>query len=103
MNLKIDYPGELPQPHYIEMKAGQFYLFTERVIHGSLKNKSDKSRWGLVGRIVTTSTRIYTKKMLEGVHHNKNLKLKNIKLDKWRAVLLRGEDRFGYNRYTEKM
>jgi chlorinating enzyme len=102
-DLKINYPGELPQPHYIEMKAGQFYLFTERVIHGSLKNKSDKSRWGLNGRIVSTSTRIYTKKMLEGLHHNKSLKLKNINLDKWRAVLLRGEDRFGYNRYTEKV
>ncbi|XWK88771.1 MAG: phytanoyl-CoA dioxygenase family protein [Phormidium sp.] len=102
-DLQIDYPGELPQPHYIEMKAGQFYLFTERVIHGSLKNKTDKSRWGLNGRIATTSTRIYTKKMLGGLHHNKYLHLKNINLDKWRAVLLRGEDRFGYNRYTEKL
>ena len=87
---KIDYPGELPEPHYIEMKAGQFYLFTERVIHGSLPNKSDKSRWGLNGRIATTSTRIYTQKMLEGPHRSKYFKLKNINLNKWRAVLLRG-------------
>ncbi|MFP5272826.1 phytanoyl-CoA dioxygenase family protein [Coleofasciculus sp.] len=102
-DLKIDYPGKLPQPHYIEMKAGQFYLFTERAIHGSVENKTDKSRWGLNGRIATTSTRIYTKRMLEGFHRNNYLKLKNINLDKWRAVLLRGEDRFGYNRYTEKL
>lgn len=99
----IDYPGELPQPHYIEMKTGQFFLFTERVIHGSVENKSDKSRWGLNGRIATTSTRIYTKKMLESLHHNNHLSLKNINLHKWRAVLLRGEDLFGYNRYTEKL
>nr|AGH69809.1 halogenase [Nostoc sp. 'Peltigera membranacea cyanobiont'] len=98
---KIDYPGKLPQPHYIEMKAGQFFLFTERVIHGSVENKTNKSRWGLNGRIATTSTRIYTKKMLEECYRNKYTKV-NIKLDKWRAVLLRGEDRFGYNRYTEK-
>ncbi len=98
---KIDYPGKLPQPHYIEMKAGQFYLFTERIIHGSVENKTNKSRWGLSGRIVTTSTRIYTKKMLETSYRSKYTKV-NLKLDKWRAVLLRGEDRFRYNRYREK-
>jgi Protein involved in biosynthesis of mitomycin antibiotics/polyketide fumonisin len=98
---QIDYPGELPQPHYIEMKAGQFYLFTERVIHGSLKNKTDKSRWGLNGRIATTSTRIYTKRMLEGLNSHKLARLKNINFHKWKAVLLRGEDRFGYNRYSD--
>ncbi|MEG4169320.1 MULTISPECIES: phytanoyl-CoA dioxygenase family protein [unclassified Microcoleus] len=100
---KLDYPGELPQPHYIEMKAGQFYLFTERVIHGSVENKTDKSRWGLNGRIATTSTRIYTKKMLEGFYRNRYSKVKNINLDKWKVVLLRGEDSLGYNRYTEKL
>jgi chlorinating enzyme len=99
---QIDYPGQTPKPHLIEMKAGQFYMFTERVIHGSIPNNSDKSRWGLNGRIATTSTKIYTKKMLEGPHRSKYFKLKNINLNKWRAVLLRGEDRYGYNRYTEK-
>jgi non-heme Fe2+,alpha-ketoglutarate-dependent halogenase len=99
---KIDYPGELPEPHYIEMKAGQFYLFTERAIHGSLTNSSNQSRWGLNGRIATTSTRVYSQKMLNGPHRSKYFKLKNINLDKWRAVLLRGQDRYGYNRYTEK-
>ncbi|MBD2510743.1 phytanoyl-CoA dioxygenase family protein [Nostoc muscorum FACHB-395] len=99
---KIDYPGNLPQPHYIEMKAGQFFLFTERVIHGSVENKTNKSRWGLNGRIATTSTRIYTQKMLEDFYRNRYTKV-NIKLDKWRAVMLRGDDSFGYNRYTEKL
>lgn len=98
---KIDYPGNLPQPHYIEMKAGQFFLFTERVIHGSVENNTNKSRWGLNGRIATTSTRIYSKKMLEDFYRSKYTEV-NIKWDKWRAVILRGEDRFGYNRYTEK-
>ncbi|NEO87508.1 MAG: hypothetical protein F6J87_25085 [Spirulina sp. SIO3F2] len=97
---EIDYPGVTPEPHTIPMKAGQFYMFTERVIHGSIDNKSAQSRWGLNGRIATTNTRIYTPKMLNGLHRSKYFKLKNISLDKWRAVLLRGEDRYGYNRYT---
>jgi hypothetical protein len=93
---------QLPEPHTIPMRTGQFYLFTERVIHGSIDNKSDQSRWGVNGRIATTSTRIYTPKMLNGLHHSKYFKLKNINLDKWHAILIRGEDRYGYNRYAVK-
>ncbi|MEM9540284.1 MAG: phytanoyl-CoA dioxygenase family protein, partial [Cyanobacteria bacterium P01_E01_bin.42] len=81
----IDYPYKSIKPHYIEMKAGQFYFFIEHVIHGSLDNQSDRSRWGVNGRIATTSTKIYTDKMLNGPHRSKYFKLKNINLDKWRA------------------
>jgi hypothetical protein len=98
----IDYPGQLPEPHCMEIKAGQFFLFTERVIHGSLDNKTDQIRWGVNGRITTTGTRVYTPKMLEQSHCSTDFKMKNLSLDKWKATLIRGEDRFGYNRYTTK-
>ncbi|MEM9540282.1 MAG: phytanoyl-CoA dioxygenase family protein [Cyanobacteria bacterium P01_E01_bin.42] len=99
----IDYPGQLPEPELIEVKAGQFFFFSERVIHGSLDNISlDKERWGVNGRIATTATQIYTKEMLENSHTSKDFKLKNLSLDKWKAILIRGEDRFGYNRYSTK-
>jgi non-heme Fe2+,alpha-ketoglutarate-dependent halogenase len=99
----IDYPGQLPKPHYMKVKAGQFFLFSERVIHGSLDNTTNETRWGVNGRISTTATRIYTDKMLEQSHCSKDFKMKNLNMDKWRAMLLRGEDSFGYNRYTEKL
>jgi hypothetical protein len=86
----------------MEVKAGQFFFFSERVIHGSLDNKTDHYRWGINGRIATTETQIYTPKMLNETHCSKDFKMKNLSLDKWRAVLLRGEDRYGYNRYSTK-
>jgi ectoine hydroxylase-related dioxygenase (phytanoyl-CoA dioxygenase family) len=98
----IDYPGKLPEPYCMEVKAGQFFLFSERVIHGSLDNKTDQTRWGVNGRITTTGTRVYTQKMLEQSHCSTDFKMKNLSLDKWRATLIRGEDKFGYNRYTVK-
>lgn len=86
----------------IQMKAGQFFIFTERAIHGSLDNVSDGWRWAVNGRISRTDTRIYTKKMLEENHDIKTFGVKTLKLDKWKAVLIRGEDNFGYNRLLEE-
>lgn len=99
---EVDYPGELPEPHYLEVKAGQFFFFSERVIHGSLDNKTGQTRWGINGRITTTETQVYTPKMLDQAHCSKDFKMKKLSLDKWRAVLIRGEDNYGYNRYTTK-
>ncbi len=86
----------------IEMKAGQFFIFTERAIHGSLDNITDGWRWAVNGRISRTDTRIYTKKMLEEKHDIKTFGVKTLSLDKWKAVLIRGEDNFGYNRLLEE-
>ncbi|MEC4805078.1 MAG: phytanoyl-CoA dioxygenase family protein [Jaaginema sp. PMC 1079.18] len=96
---KIDYPGGLPEPDYLEVKAGQFILFSGRYIHGSLDNNSENCRWGLNGRIAKTSTRVYTKAMLERTYHHKYFRLKYNSMNKWRAILLRGEDKYGYNKY----
>ncbi|NEO87799.1 MAG: hypothetical protein F6J87_26610, partial [Spirulina sp. SIO3F2] len=96
---EIDYPGDLPKPNYLEAKAGQFFLFSERYIHGSLDNRSDNSRWGVNGRIATTSTRVYSQAMIEQDHHHKYFRVKYKSLNKWKAILLRGEDHFGYNKY----
>jgi chlorinating enzyme len=96
---KIDYPGGLPKPDYLEVKAGQFILFSGRYIHGSLDNNSNNCRWGLNGRIAKTSTRVYTKAMLERTYHHKYFRLKYNSMDKWRAILLRGEDKYGFNKY----
>ena len=95
---EIDYPLDMAEIRPIEMKAGQFFLFSERVIHGSLSNKTNVSRWAINGRLARTDTRFYTDKMLNNSHRVKYFSINKLKLDNWKAVLVRGEDRFGYNR-----
>ncbi|NEO81022.1 phytanoyl-CoA dioxygenase family protein [Moorena sp. SIO4G3] len=95
---EVDYPFDSANVHFLEAKAGQFFIFSERVIHGSTRNVTDDYRWALVGRIVKTDTKIYTEKMLQEGYDIKVYGAKKIKLDNWKAVLIRGEDRFGYNR-----
>ncbi|NEQ81911.1 MAG: hypothetical protein F6K26_17150 [Moorea sp. SIO2I5] len=95
---KLDYPIETAEIRPIEMKAGQFFLFCERVLHGSFDNKTDASRWAINGRIARPDPRFYTEKMLNNSHQVKYFSIKKLKLDNWKAVLVRGEDHFGYNR-----
>ena len=102
LSIELDYPIDSQKVKTIEMKAGQFYIFSERAIHGSTDNKTDQWRWAVAGRIVRPNTKIYTKKMLENNHSMLVGGIDNIKLDNWKAALLRGEDRFGYNRLLEE-
>ncbi|WP_440880873.1 phytanoyl-CoA dioxygenase family protein [Tenacibaculum sp. C7A-26P2] len=94
----IDFPFENSKEHLIEAKAGQFFLFTERVIHGSVPNSTEKSRWAINSRVGRTNTRFYTKSMLEEGHQITYHKVKNVSLDQWKAILLKGKDTFKYNR-----
>ncbi|WP_019504302.1 phytanoyl-CoA dioxygenase family protein [Pleurocapsa sp. PCC 7319] len=102
LQIEIDYPIHSDNIKAIEMKAGQFYIFSERAIHGSLDNQTNQWRWGVNGRVVPTSTRLYSQKMLSEGHSYSIAGVSKIKLDNWRAALIRGEDRFGYNRLLEE-
>ncbi|MEM6614275.1 MAG: phytanoyl-CoA dioxygenase family protein [Cyanobacteria bacterium P01_C01_bin.72] len=95
---QIDYPADSPATRIIPMKAGQFFLFSERVIHGSVDNVTDEARLALNCRYVTTNTRVYTPEMLQKGHQNLEYNIKNLDLSQWHAILVRGEDHFGYNK-----
>lgn len=99
---ELDYPIEQAKKVKLEMKAGQFFIFSERVIHGSTDNTTDFPRWAVSCRLVKPDTRIYTKEMLERGHQEAYYNIKNYSLDSWSAVLVRGEDRFGYNRLFKR-
>ncbi|NEP58186.1 MAG: hypothetical protein F6K31_14380 [Symploca sp. SIO2G7] len=99
---QIDFPIEEASTQLIEVKAGQFFLFSERVIHGAIPNQTDSSRWAVNCRVAKASTRLFTKEMFEKGHHITYHKLKNISLNHWKAVLLKGKDRFGYNPLLEQ-
>jgi len=78
----------------LPMKAGQFVIFSERVIHGALDNSSERPRLGVAGRYITPDTRVYNRHEFEHTGHDIGyLGVFGLPLDRWRAVLVRGQDR----------
>ena len=74
---------------YIELEAGQFFLFNESLVHGSDPNPSDRDRTGVVYRYTPTSTRV-----LEG----RRIDESGMPLARWHAILVHGRDEHGHNR-----
>jgi non-haem Fe2+, alpha-ketoglutarate-dependent halogenase len=75
------------------LKAGQCVLFTERCIHGSPPNTSDKRRFGLTCRVIKPSTQAYRDEKVHAVTYlNETFDLKN-----WGCAVLRGEDKYHLN------
>jgi len=76
------------------MKAGQFVIFSELVIHGALDNRTDSHRLGIAVRYVTPETRVYNRHEFEQTGHDIGyLGVFGLPLDRWRAVLVRGQDK----------
>ncbi len=62
------------------LKAGQFFLFNERLLHYSAANRSDRRRMGLAVRLTVPLVRCWLKHPM---------------------VAVRGEDRLGFNELAE--
>lgn len=60
----------------MELQPGEFFLFTERLLHRSEANRSDQRRMGLAARLTTPIVRCY---------HDHPM------------VIVRGQDRLGFN------
>jgi non-heme Fe2+,alpha-ketoglutarate-dependent halogenase len=77
----------------IQMTAGQFVLFWEATMHGSLPNVStNDTRMAFAARYLPTSVRIYPDMPVLEEYGGR------VSLGKWRAVLVSGKDDFGHNR-----
>jgi non-heme Fe2+,alpha-ketoglutarate-dependent halogenase len=75
------------------LKSGQAVIFTERCIHGSPPNTSDKRRFGFVFRTIKPDTVVYRDEKVHSVTYlNETYNLKN-----WGCAQLRGEDKFKLN------
>ncbi len=70
----------------MELKPGEFFLFSERLLHRSSKNVSDKRRLGISVRITLPVVHIFQDKSPLHEGHT--------------AVLARGKDVMGFNRYA---
>jgi non-heme Fe2+,alpha-ketoglutarate-dependent halogenase len=80
----------------MEMEPGQFVLFVEKCVHGSLPNVSTETRLGYASRYVAPSVRVY-----ENVDRLVEFG-DTISLDYHGCVLVSGEDRYGHNRIYEQ-
>ena len=69
----------------MELKPGEFFLFSERLLHASSKNISDKRRLGLAVRVTLPVVHIFQDTHLHPGHT---------------AILASGKDVMGFNRYA---
>ena len=70
----------------IELKPGEFFLFSERLLHRSSKNTSDKRRLGLSIRVTLPVVHIFQNTAHLHPGHT--------------AILAKGKDVMGFNRYA---
>jgi len=77
----------------MEMKAGEFVIFSERTMHGALPNvTTDDARLGMSARYIVPDVEIHNPWVLgEGGLSIAYLHIKNLNLDRWKIVQLRGE------------
>ncbi|AIO70540.1 chlorinating enzyme [Burkholderia oklahomensis] len=98
--LKLDpswKPDEARAVH-MEVKPGQFFIFTSRCMHGSNPNTSkDSVRFGWATRFVPTHVKVYSGQ--DAFHHFGEV----LPLDRYSTVLVAGEDRYGHNRVTKPL
>ncbi|MBB1151755.1 MULTISPECIES: chlorinating enzyme [Amycolatopsis] len=93
-DIKIDQnwnPDEQNVTH-LEMRPGQFIIFTARCIHGSNPNISNRQRMGFAIRVVPTHVRVYggMTEFDEFGHH--------FDLSRHGCVQIAGKDEYGLNR-----
>lgn len=79
---------------YMPLKPGEFVIFSERVIHGSPGNNSDKRRMGINFRAINPSTAVYPN---QKKHYAMHLR-QTWDLSSWGCLLIRGKDRYRKNK-----
>jgi len=78
----------------MEMKAGQFVIFSERVIHGSGPNHTNEMRFAMNYRLIPPYVKVYPDQNFHRAMHMGQ----SYSLEHWGTVLVRGTDPYGYNR-----
>ncbi|GAB2810411.1 chlorinating enzyme [Streptomyces daliensis] len=91
LRLDKDWDPDDEDVRHVEMKPGEFIIFTARCIHGSNPNTSRKQRMGFSIRVVPTHVRVYggMESFDEFGHH--------FDLSRHGVVQVAGEDEFGFN------
>jgi chlorinating enzyme len=79
----------------MEMKAGEFVIFSERTMHGALPNiTTDDARLGMSARYIVPDVQIHNPWVLgEGGLSIAYLQIQKLNLDRWKIIQLRGDKR----------
>jgi non-heme Fe2+,alpha-ketoglutarate-dependent halogenase len=93
-NFELECPIDPQKVVTMEMKAGQFVIFTEQTIHGSPPNRSNRPRRGMAFRVIPPEVVAYGDATVHRVTYLKE----KYDLTHWGAVVLRGRDTVGLNR-----
>jgi non-heme Fe2+,alpha-ketoglutarate-dependent halogenase len=94
VNFRLEFDYDPLKVRHAEVNAGQFVIFSERVIHGSGPNQTDKTRCAFNFRLIPPTVQVYRNQR----HHRAMHMGQQYSLENWRAVLLRGVDEYRYNR-----
>lgn len=92
IKIDADWNPDEQDVRHLEMRAGQFFIFTARTIHGSNPNVGRRQRMGFAIRVVPTHVRVYggMTGFDEFGHH--------FDLERHGCVLVGGRDEYGLNR-----
>ncbi|WP_226362212.1 chlorinating enzyme [Pseudonocardia sp. ICBG1142] len=92
IKIDADWNPDEQDVRHLEMRAGQFFIFTARTIHGSNPNVGRRQRMGFAIRVVPTHVRVYggMTGFDEFGHH--------FDLERHGCVLVGGSDEYGLNR-----
>jgi len=83
----------------MECQPGEFFIFTQRVIHGSPPNNTNQRRLAINFRAIQTNTKVYHHFLNDGkIEHYGHV----FDLTKWGCILLHGQDQFQYNQMAQK-
>ncbi|MCR9256712.1 MAG: chlorinating enzyme [Alphaproteobacteria bacterium] len=93
LKLDPDWKPDEEKAVHMEVKAGQFFLFTSRCMHGSNPNTTTNStRFGWATRFVPTHVKVYSDQ--DSFKHFGEV----LPLDRYSTVLVKGEDTYKHNR-----
>jgi non-haem Fe2+, alpha-ketoglutarate-dependent halogenase len=92
LKINKEWNPEDEQVAHVEMKPGEFIIFTARCVHGSNPNRSRKQRMGFAIRVVPTHVKVYSgmTEFNEFGHH--------FDLARHGCVLVAGENEYSHNR-----
>ncbi|MBX2862093.1 MAG: phytanoyl-CoA dioxygenase family protein [Leptolyngbyaceae cyanobacterium MAG.088] len=88
-DLKVDFELDPNRVVNMECASGEFFIFDQRAIHGSLPNKTDSRRVGMNFRTIKTDVRAYRHFLDDNKieHYGRTFNL-----ERWGCLLLSGED-----------
>jgi len=97
-NYSLEFDRDPEKLVTLPVKSGQFVIFTERCIHGSPPNSTDRHRLAFNIRVIPANTPVYpnNKKYYRSVYNGGKYHL-----DNWGVAVMRGEDRYQLSRSVD--